>query len=1042
MSWARTFIDRPVGTTLMTLGIALFGFVAYRFLPVAPLPQVEFPTISVSASLPGASPETMAATVATPLERAIGSIAGVTEMTSRSSQGSTRITVQFDLDRDIDAAARDVQAAINAAVSQLPSGMPENPTLRKANPADAPIMILSLTSDTLTRGEMYDAASTVLAQRLAQVEGIGQVTIGGGALPAVRVRVDPGRLASTGLTLDDVRVALVEASANRPKGHLDDGRRTWQVGANDQARSAADFAPLILRYDDGSVLRLTDVASVTDSVQDVRTYGVSNGRPAILLILYKTQDANIIAAVDRVRELMPMLRASIPPQIQLDIVTDRTPTIRASVREVEHALMIAVGLVIAVVWVFLRRVRAALVPSVSVPVSLAGTFGVMYLLGYSVDNLSLMALTIATGFVVDDAVVVVENIARHRERGLGAREAALVGTREIAFTVFTISISLIAVFIPVLFMGGIVGRLFREFAVVLSVAILVSMFISLTTTPMLAAHLLGEGNPPDAREARRRSRPPRLLAAVMRGYRRSLRWMLRRQAIGWVLFIASIAATVAMYQAIPKGFFPRQDTGRLMGFVRGEESVSFEQMKASLDRVIEILRQDPAIETVTAFTGGGSRNRAFMFIGLKPLDKGREPAERIINRLRGPLAELPGVRTFLTPVQDIRVGGRESSSSDLQYALVGDDLQTLREWEPRVVEALKRLPQVTDVNSDLDDRSPTIELVIDRDAAARFGVDVRDIDTGLYNAFGQRPVGVIYNPLNQYRVVLELNEPWLDGPHGLQQVWLRGRDGAMVPLASLAGQRDGVSALSIGHQGGAVAVTTSFAVAEGYALSEATAAVRAALADLGMPSSLRGSFEGSAGAFGKSMESQPMLIAAAILTIYLVLGILYESFLHPLTILSTLPSAGLGALIALQATGLPFTVIALIGVFLLIGIVKKNAILVIDFALAAQRNAARAGARLSPGTAIYRACLRRVRPILMTTAAAALGAVPLALGSGDGAELRQPLGVAVVGGLMLSQLLTLYSTPVVFLGLERLRTRLLGPRDAAGLGPSVMASPG
>jgi multidrug efflux pump len=1040
MSWAGTFIDRPVGTTLLTIGIALFGFIAYRFLPVAPLPQVEFPTISVSASLPGASPETMAATVATPLERALGSIAGVTEMTSRSSQGSTRITVQFALDRDIDAAARDVQAAINAAVPQLPTGMPENPTLRKANPADAPIMILSLTSDTLTRGEMYDAASTILAQRLAQVEGIGQVTIGGGALPAVRVRVDPGRLAATGLTLDDVRATLVEASANRPKGHLDDGARMWQVGANDQARSAADFAPLVLRYDDGSVLRLTDVASVSDSVQDVRTYGVSNGRPAILLILYKTQDANIIAAVERVRELMPALRASIPPQIELDIVTERTPTIRASVREVEHALMIAVGLVIAVVWAFLRRVRAALVPSVSVPVSLAGTFGLMYLLGYSVDNLSLMALTIATGFVVDDAVVVVENISRHRERGLDARTAALVGTREIAFTVLTISVSLIAVFIPVLFMGGIVGRLFREFAVVLSAAILVSMFVSLTTTPMLAAHLLG--NAGGKRDGERRPRPPRVLAAVMRGYRRSLRWMLRRQALGWLLFVASIVATVAMYQAIPKGFFPRQDTGRLMGFVRGEESVSFEQMKASLDRVIETLRKDPAIETVTAFTGGGSRNRAFMFIGLKPLEQGREPAERIINRLRGPLAEIAGVRTFLTPVQDIRIGGRESSSSDLQYALVGDDLETLRQWEPKVVEALKKLPQITDVNSDLDDRSPTVELVIDRDAAARFGIDVRDIDTGLYNAFGQRPVGVIYNPLNQYRVVLELDEPWLGGPHGLQQVWLRGHDGAMVPLASLAGQRDGVSALSIGHQGGAVAVTTSFAVAEGYALSEATAAVRAAVEDLGMPSSLRGSFEGSAGAFGQSMASQPILIVAAILTIYLVLGILYESFLHPLTILSTLPSAGLGALIALQFTGLSFTVIALIGVFLLIGIVKKNAILVIDFALAAQRSAARAGVRLSPGAAIYRACLRRVRPILMTTAAAALGAVPLALGSGDGAELRQPLGVAVVGGLMLSQLLTLYSTPVVFLGLERLRTRVLGPRNAAQFGPRIIAGTG
>ena len=1027
MNLSRPFIMRPVATTLVTLGIALAGLIAFMLLPVAPLPQVDFPTISVSASLPGASPDTMAATVATPLERALGSIAGVNEITSSSSLGNTRITLQFDLKRDIDGAARDVQAAINAARSLLPTGLPSNPTYRKVNPADAPVLIIALTSDTLTRGQMYDAASTVLAQRLSQVEGIGQVNIGGGALPAVRVELDPNRLAANGIALDDVRLAINNTNANRPKGAVEDESRYWQIGANDQALSAKEYAPIVLRYFEGRAVKLADVANVRDSVQDVRTYGLSNGRPAVLLILYKQPGANIIEAVDRVRALLPQLRASIPAAIDMDVVVDRTPTIRASLREVERTLAIAVALVIAVVFLFLRSARAALLPSVAVPVSLAGTFGVMYLLGYSVDNLSLMAMTVATGFVVDDAIVVLENISRHIEHGKTPLQAALLGAREIGFTVVSISISLIAAFIPLLFMGGVVGRLFREFSVVLSVAILVSMAVSLTATPMMAAKLLKPRAP--AREHGRVALAlERAQRSLMRAYRRSLRWTLRHQPVALVVLVAVIGLNVYLYTVVPKGFFPQQDTGRLIGNVQADQASSFQAMQQRLDTFMRIVRADPAVENVTGFTGGGQRNSANMFVALKPLSQRKDSVDRVIARLRTRLAHEPGANLFFAAVQDIRIGGRQANAQ-YQYTLQADDLNDLRTWEPRVRLALSALPELADVNSDQQDRGTQTSLVVDRDAAARLGLNMRIVDNTLNNAFGQRQVGVIYNPLNQYRVVMEFAPDYLQSPQSLNNLYLSAAGGAQVPLSSIASVETTNTPLAVNHQSGTPAATLSFNLPEGVSLSQATDAIDNALAEIGVPVSVRGSFQGSAGAFQASLSSQPLLIFAALISIYLVLGVLYESLVHPVTILSTLPSAGVGALLALMLFNTEFSVIALIGVILLIGIVKKNAIMMIDFAIARQR-----AGNATAGAAIYRASLLRVRPILMTTAAALFGAVPLAIGTGDGAELRQPLGISIVGGLLLSQLLTLYTTPVVFACMDRLRQRLARkPRLRAAL---------
>ena len=1011
MNFSATFIARPVATTLLTLAVALAGLLAYFQLPVAPLPQVEFPTISVQASLPGASPETMAATVATPLERALGAIAGVTEMTSFSSQGNTRVTLQFELDRDINGAASDVLAAINAARPLLPSGMPSNPTYRKVNPAEAPIMILALTSETMTRGQMYDVASTVLAQRLAQVDGVGQVTLGGGALPAVRIELDPERLTAHGLSLENVRTAVVAHNTNRPKGVLEDADRAWQIEANDQARTAADYVPLILRYREGRAVRLGDVAEVVDSVQDLRNYGAADGKPAILLILNKQPGANVIEAVQRVRALLPRLQSTIPEAIQMEVVSDRTPSLKASILEIQRALALSVALVVLVVGVFLRRLRAAVIPSVAVPVSLAGAFGVMYLMGYSLNNLSLMALTIATGFVVDDAIVMLENITRHMERGASPWQAALTGSREIGFTVISISLSLIAVFIPILLMGGVLGRLFQEFAMVLSAAILISLVVSLTTTPMMCAGLL---RPEPPRRGRRRVR-------WTLWYRRSLAWSLRHGPVLWLILLAVIALNVTLYRSIPKGFFPQQDTGRIFGSIRADQSSSFQAMQQRLDTFMKIVRDDPAVAHVTGFTGGGQRNAAQMFVTLKPRAERDASADQVVARLRGKLAREPGARLFLVPGQDIRIGARQSSSQ-YEYTLKADELRELREWEPQIRRALSRLPQLEDINTDYEDRGLQTTLVIDRDALARLNLTMRDVDTALQNAYSQRQVGVIYNPLNQYRVVLELAPVHVQRDESLTRMQFINSLGQSVPLSAFARLELTNTALSVSHEGGVPSDTFSFSLAPGVSLSEATQAIRDVMAELKTPVSIRGNFSGTANAFQQSLDTQPLLILAALITLYLVLGVLYESLLHPLTILSTLPSAGVGALLTLIVSGTEFSIIALIGVILLIGIVKKNAILMIDFAITRERMG------FTPSQAIYRACLLRVRPILMTTLAAMLGALPLALGSGDGAELRRPLGLSVLGGLVLSQLLTLYTTPVVYVTLERLRSRWLRAR--------------
>jgi multidrug efflux pump len=1029
------FIARPVATSLLTAGVALVGALAWCLLPIAPLPQIDSPTISVSANLPGAGAETMAATVATPLERALGSIAGVSEMTSRSALGSSRVTLQFELDRDINAAARGVQAAINAARTQLPSGLPASPGYRKVNPADPPIMILALTSATLPPGQLYDWASSVLAQRLSQIEGIGDVGVGGGSLPAVRVALDPNKLAAHGLSLDQVRQALVATHTNRPKGALEDGTRQWQIGANDQSRSAAEYAPTLLVYRNGAAVRLQDVATVSDSMQDVRAYGLADGRPAIVLSLQKAPGANVIEAVDRVRELLPQLQAALPPGAQLAVTMDRTLTIRASLHDVRTTLALSIGLVIVVVYAFLRRWRATLIPAVVVPVSLAGTVGAMYLLGYSIDNLSLMALTVATGFVVDDAIVVLENISRHLELGKTPLQAALDGAREIWFTVVSISLSLVAAFIPILFMGGIIGRLFREFAVVLSVAIGVSMVVSLTTTPMMAARLLERHDAGQRRGGRLASALERGLAGVQRGYRRSLRWTLRHQPVALLALLAVIALNVQLYLVIDKGFFPQQDTGRLIGDVIADQGSSFQSMKVKLDAFMAIVTSDPAVAHVTATTGGGGgggggpgggqRNSAQVYVSLKPLDERKASADQVIERLRPRLAKVPGANLFLRGGQDIRVGGRPASA-EYQYTLQADELAELATWEPRIRRGMTRLTEIEDVDGDRQDRGPQTTLAIDRDALARLGLTMRDVDTALNNAFGQRQVGVIYNPLNQYRVVMELAPEHLQSPDALKDLLLTNSSGQQVPLAALARIEPTLAPLSVNHDRGTPATTLSFNLAAGRSLSEATEAIDDMVAGLGVPVAVRGTFSGTANAFQASLKNQPWLLLAAVVTIYILLGMLYESLIHPITILSTLPSAGVGALLALMLFRTEFSVIAMIGVVLLIGIVKKNAIMMIDFAIARQKHAALAGRSASAACAIYRAAPMRLRPILMTTLAALFGALPLAFGLGVGAELRQPLGIAVVGGLVLSQLLTLYTTPVVFVCMDRLRWRRRG----------------
>jgi multidrug efflux pump len=1022
MNPSRIFIARPVATTLLAAGVVLAGIVSFAILPVSPLPQVDFPTISVSASLPGASPDTMATSVATPLERSLGRIAGVNEMTSSSSLGSARITLQFDLARDIDGAARDVMAAINAARALLPTGLPGNPTYRKVNPADPPIIVLALTSTTLPRGQLYDAASTVIAQKLAQVDGVGQVSVGGSSLPAVRVELDPNRVAALGLGLEDVRIAIANANANRPKGVLEDGERRWQIYASDQAIHAAEYRPLIVAYRNGAPIRLADLGTVEDSVEDVRNAGQANGKPAVMLQVNRQPGANIIETVERVTALLPGLRASISQSIDLDVMVDRTPTIRASLRDVERALVMSVLLVVAVVFVFLRSFRAALIPSVAVPVSLLGTFAVMYLCHYSLDNLSLMALAIATGFVVDDAIVVLENVSRHREAGASRLEAAFRGAQEVGFTVVSMSLSLVAVFIPIVFFGGIVGRYFREFGVTLSASVLVSLVISLTLTPMMCAYVLPDHAPSKAVPKRTRlraflervaQRSSQLLVSAREGYARSLRWSLRHRRTMIVLLLATIAFNFYLFIDAPKGFFPQQDTGRLVASLQADQAISFDAMSGKFRDFMAILRADPAVDNAVGSVSG-SGNSGFVFMALKPLSSGRPSIDKVMARLRIKLGTVAGANLYMQPVQDIRIGGRMSSAL-YQYTLQSDDLELLRAWEPKIRAAMDQIPDLVDVNTDQQDRGLETYIDIERDTAMRYQLTPKLIDNTLNDAYGQRQVSTIYLPLNQYHVVMEVDPRWSQNPQVLDGLYVESPSGGQVPLKQLGRYHPANMPLAVNHQGQFVATTVSFNLAPGKSLGQASAAIDLAMARLGVPTAIHGGFQGTALAFKSSMSSLPLLLLAALLAVYIVLGMLYESYVHPITILLTIPSAGVGAFLALRAAQTEFSIIAFIGLILLIGIVKKNAIMMVDFALVAERSG------LSSEESIYQAALVRFRPIMMTTLAAIFGAVPLAIGHGDGSELRQPLGISIVGGLAVSQLLTLYTTPVVYLYLDRMR---------------------
>ena len=1103
MNISAPFITRPVATTLLTLGIALSGALAFSKLPVAPLPQVDFPTISVSAQLPGASPETVATSVAEPLERHLGQIADVTEMTSQSGIGQTRITLQFDLNRDIDGAARDVQAAIVAARADLPSSLRTNPTYRKVNPADAPILILAMTSKTLTQGQMYDAASNVLQQQLSQISGIGQVIIGGSALPAVRVELNPNAMFKYGIGLEDVRAALASANANSPKGTIDDGDRRFQIYTNDQSVKASDYTPLVIAYRNGAPVRLSDVAQVLDSVEDVRNLGLSNGQPSVLVILFRQPGANIIDTIDSVKAALPALEAAMPADVNVTTAIDRSITIRQSLRDTEVTLAIAIMLVTLVVYLFLRDVRSTMIPFVAVPVSIIGTFGAMYLLGYSLDILSLMALTIATGFVVDDAIVVLENVSRHLEAGMPRLRAALIGAREVGFTVLSISLSLIAVFLPILLMGGILGRLFREFTLTLSLAILISLAISLTTTPMMCALFL---RPRQQAIERRRF----FFERVLGGYERSLVWALHHSRLVLFIFFAAIVLNAFLFYVVPKGFFPQQDTGRLVGTLQADQSVSFQLMTQKLRQMMAIVQQDPAVEHVVGYTGVGSGggfgqiNTGSVFVSLKPISQ-RPSIDQVIARLRPQLAKVPGGRLFLVAVQDIRQGGRQSNAQ-YQYTLQSDDSAQLLKWTPLLVQQLEHSSVLADVSSDQQQRGLESDLIIDRATASRLNITPAQIDNTLYDAFGQRQVSVIYSAINQYHVVMEIDPRYTQYPASLADVYVtasggpasgtaisnaplgtvsvanagpassaatasaaaaaannnnaarnaftnavgnRGKGTAssgaavstaaekMIPLAAIAHYNSGNTPLSVSHQGLFVASTISFNLQPGASLGAAASEITDAINKIRMPASIHGSLAGTAQIFQEALNNEPVLIAAAIAAVYILLGVLYESYIHPITILSTLPSAGVGALLALMLFHTEFDIIGLIGVILLIGIVKKNAIMMIDFAIEAKRSE-----HLSSYDAIYQACRLRFRPIMMTTSAAILGAVPLALSFGNGSEIRRPLGIAIMGGLIISQLLTIYTTPVVYLYLDSLaqwatrsRRRLL-PRWFGGPAPA------
>jgi multidrug efflux pump len=1060
MSLSQPFIRRPIATVLLTIGIALAGIGAFFVLPVSPLPQVDFPTISVSANLPGGSPDTMATSVATPLERRLGVIAGVNEITSSSGNGSTRINLQFDLTRQIDSAAREVQAAINAARADLPSTLRSNPTYRKANPADAPIIILALTSKTRSPGQIYDEVSNVVQQKLAQVKGVGDVELGGGSLPAVRVDLNPYQLNQYGLSTEDVRAAIQATNANRPKGALEgQGMRLQiysQANTPTNGRTAADYKGLVVAWRNGSAIRLQDVADVKDGVEDIHTLGLFNGEPAVIVLVTSQPGANVIETVDGVRALLPQLQAQLPQDVRMQVASDRTNSIRASLHEIEMTLMISILLVVLVVSVFLRSVRATVVPAVATVVSLLGTFGVMYLLGFSLNNLSLMALTVATGFVVDDAIVVLENTSRHVEQGMDRMKAALLGAQEVGFTVLSISLSLVAVFIPLLFMGGQVGRLFREFAVTLSAAVMISLVISLTTTPMLCAMLLKPGQKLHDHVGRKQGRlarwAERAFNGVLKSYEHALDWALDMKPLVMLTLVFVVGLNVYLFSNAPKGFFPQQDTGQVNGGLRADQSISFQAMQGKLRQLVGIIKSDPAVDTVVGFTGGSRAGGGFMFLNLKPADeraKG-ENGQAVIARLRPKLAQVTGVQLFLNPVQDLRMGGRQSNST-YQYTLKSDNRADLKSWATKLADAMKAQKALTDVDTDQADNGVETYVDIDKQTAARLGISAKDIDNALYNAFGQRQVANIYDELNQYHVIMGVAQKYARSPAALDDVYVPAKNATtttttagtpaapanltaardpssgsalssglttMVPLSAIAHFAERATPSSVNHQDGELATTISFNLAQGMSLSDGQRAVAQAEADIGMPNNVRGSFQGQAKQAQESNQQQPLLILAAIVVIYIVLGILYESLVHPITVLSTLPSAGVGAVLALLLFHMEFSIIALIGVFLLIGIVKKNAILIIDFALEAER-----ARGLSATAAVREACLLRFRPILMTTLAAALGALPLAIGFGEGSELRQPLGIAIIGGLVASQLLTLLTTPVVYVYLDKLRRR-------------------